>query len=359
VLGRCTSALRFSGLSNNSREAAIAVALIGCKRRRSRDRGEFLVMSFNQAERHSPLIVGVSQAICDVLRLVDTVATSDCCVLIEGESGTGKELIARRLCAKSHRWDKPLIPVNCAGISPALFESQFFGHVRGAFTGAEQNMLGLVRAADGGTLFLDEVAEIPLNLQPKLLRVIQEQEVMAVGNPISTKVDTRFIAGTNRNLRDWVARGEFRQDLFYRLNVVRVVIPPLRDRPEDIPVLLDHFDAWYSKHYTRPQVVIGPAVRNILMSYDWPGNVRELAAWVERLYALGLEPEVLMEMLLVEAGPQHNASPHGEPVSLDQAERRAIVQAMDVSDSNQRRAAKLLEIHRATLARKLRKHKLT
>jgi transcriptional regulator with PAS, ATPase and Fis domain len=315
-------------------------------------------MAFKQAERHSPPIVGVSQAICDVLKLVDTVATSDCCVLIEGESGTGKELVARRICAKSPRWDKPLIPVNCAGISSTLFESQFFGHVRGAFTGAEQNMLGLVRAADGGTLFLDEVADIPLGLQPKLLRVIQEQEVMPVGNPTATKVDTRFIAGTNRNLRDMVARGEFRQDLFYRLNVVRVVIPPLRDRPKDIPPLLDYFDAWYARHYKRPQVAISPAVRNILMSYDWPGNVRELASWVERLYALGLEPEVLLEMLLVEVGPQHNATASGEPVTLGQAERRAIVQAMDMTDSNQRRAAKLLDIHRATLARKLRKHKL-
>ncbi len=304
-----------------------------------------------------PQIVGVSQAIREVLRLVDSVAPSDCCVLIEGESGTGKELMARRLCAKSLRRNQPLIPVNCAGISQSLFESQFFGHVRGAFTGAEQNMLGMIRSADGGTLFLDEVAEIPLNLQPKLLRVIQEQEVMPVGHPIPVKINTRFIAGTNRNLRELVNRREFRQDLYYRLNIVRVVVPPLRERPEDIPVLLDHFVALYAEHYKCKAMTIGPAVRSVLVSYPWPGNVRELAAWVERLYATGLEAEVLVEMLLVESEPQRDAIPPGG-LSLNQVERRAIVQAMDLSDFNQRKAARMLKVHRATLARKLKKHKL-
>jgi DNA-binding NtrC family response regulator len=304
-----------------------------------------------------PQIVGVSQAIREVLRLVDSAAPSDCCVLIEGESGTGKELMARRLCAKSRRKAQPFIPVNCAGITQSLFESQFFGHVRGAFTGAEQNMLGMLRSADGGTLFLDEVAEIPVNLQPKLLRVIQEQEVMPVGHPIPVKIDTRFIAGTNRNLRESVNRKEFRQDLYYRLNIVRVVVPPLRDRPEDIPTLLDHFTALYAKLYRRGPLGVSSAVRSVLMSYPWPGNVRELAAWVERLYATGLEAEVLVEMLLVEDQPRRDVNPPAQ-MSLDQVERRAIVQAMDLSDFNQRKAARILKVHRATLARKLKKHKL-
>lgn len=315
-------------------------------------------MGCSSRETRLPRIVGVSKAMREVLRLADSVAQSDCCVLIEGESGTGKELLARRIATKSRRSDRPLIPVNCAGISPSLFESQFFGHVRGAFTGAEQNMLGLVRAADGGTLFLDEVAEISYNLQPKLLRVIQEQEVMPVGHPLPVKVDTRFIAGTNRNLREMVNRGEFRQDLYYRLNIVRVVIPPLRDRPEDVPALLDHFAAHYARIYNRPTAAVRSAVRSVLVSYPWPGNVRELAAWVERLYATGLEPEVLAEMLLVEsAQPREPADP--ENLSLQKLERRAIVQAMDLADSNQRKAARLLQVHRATLARKLKKHKLT
>jgi transcriptional regulator with PAS, ATPase and Fis domain len=278
-------------------------------------------------------------------------------VLLEGESGTGKELMARRLCVKSRRRGQPFIPVNCAGITQSLFESQFFGHVRGAFTGAEQNMLGMIRSADRGTLFLDEVAEIPLNLQPKLLRVIQEQEVMPVGHPIPVKIDTRFIAGTNRNLRELVNRREFRQDLYYRLNIVRVVLPPLREHPEDIPPLLDHFTALYAQQYHRGPLAVSSVVRSVLVSYPWPGNVRELAAWVERLYATGLDAEVLVEMLLVEDQPQRDLSPPAQ-MTLDQVERRAIVQAMDVSDFNQRKAARILKVHRATLARKLKKHKL-
>jgi len=304
-----------------------------------------------------PNIVGASQVICDVVSLIDKVASSDCCVLIEGESGTGKELIARRLCAKSPRKDKPFIPVNCAGISESLFESQFFGHVRGAFTGAEQNMLGLVRTADEGTLFLDEVGEIPLNLQPKLLRVIQEQEVMPIGKPIPITVDTRFIAGTNRNLRDLVERGKFRPDLYFRLNIVRVVVPPLRQRIEDITLLLDYFAAHYARHYKREEILISPAIRTLLMSYPWPGNVRELAAWVERLYATGLDAEVLVEALLMESDKKQDKLPI-DGMSLRQLERCAIEQAMDRTDFNQRKAARLLHVHRATLSRKLKRHGL-
>jgi transcriptional regulator with PAS, ATPase and Fis domain len=311
-----------------------------------------------RSEMDLPQIIGTSQAIREVLRLVDSVAPSDCCVLIEGESGTGKDLMARRLWAKSVRKNRPFIPVNCAGISTSLFESQLFGHVRGAFTGAEQNMLGMIRAADGGTLFLDEVGEIPLNMQPKLLRVIQEQEVMPVGHPLPVRINTRFIAGTNRNLRDLVNGKEFRQDLYYRLNIVRVVVPALRERPEDIPVLLDHFRTLYAKHYRRKEIPVSSAIRSVLMSYPWPGNVRELAAWVERLYATGLEAEVLAEMLLVEGQPPRETAPPAGDLSLDQVERRAIVQALDMSDFNQRKAARLLKVHRATLARKLKKHKL-
>jgi transcriptional regulator with PAS, ATPase and Fis domain len=304
-----------------------------------------------------PNIVGTSSVILDVVNLIDKVAASDCCVLIEGESGTGKELIARRLCAKSPRKDKPFIPVNCAGISETLFESQFFGHVRGAFTGAEQSMMGLVRTADEGTLFLDEVGEIPLNLQPKLLRVIQEQEVLPIGKPIPVKVNTRFIAGTNRNLRELVQRGKFRQDLYFRLNIVRVVVPPLRERIDDIPPLLDHFAAHYARHYKRHEILIPPAVRSLLMSYPWPGNIRELAAWVERLYATGLDAEVLVEALLMETDKKQDKLPI-DGMSLRQLERCAIEQAMDLSDFNQRKAARLLHVHRATLSRKLKKHGL-
>jgi transcriptional regulator with GAF, ATPase, and Fis domain len=304
-----------------------------------------------------PTIVGVSKAICDVLRVVDQVAASDCCVLIEGESGTGKELIARRLCAKSGRAHKPFIPVNCAGISETLFESQFFGHVRGAFTGAEQSMLGVIRTADGGTVFLDEICDIPLCLQPKLLRVLQEQEVMPVGKPIPIKVDTRFLAGTNRNLAEMVRQGRFRRDLYHRLNIVRIVLPPLRDRPEDVPVLLDHFAQYYAEHYGREPIVLSDAVASLLLQYRWPGNIRELAAWVERLYVTGLSPETLVDMLFGEAD-EAPAETSAEGPTLEQAERQAIVHAMQRANFNQRKAARMLHVHRATLARKLKRHRL-
>ena len=304
-----------------------------------------------------PLLVGISKALREVIRLADSVAKSDCCVLIEGDSGTGKELLARRIWAKSPRRLRPLIPVNCAGISESLFESQFFGHVRGAFTGAEQNMLGVVRTAEGGTVFLDEISEISLHLQPKLLRVLQEQEVMPVGKPIPIKVDTRFIVGTNRNLREMVNRGEFRQDFYYRLNIVRIVIPPLRQRPEDVHSLLEHFAELYALRYKRTRIEISEDVRFFLTGYSWPGNVRELAAWVERLYVTGLKPEVLTEMLLAEAGSAQ-PSDSSETTSLKEVERRAIIQALEHADHNQRKAARMLQIHRATLARKLKKHDL-
>jgi len=304
-----------------------------------------------------PIIVGGSQAIRDVLRLVDQVAATDCSILIEGESGTGKELIARRLFAKSQRADRPFIPVNCAGVSESLFESQFFGHVRGAFTGAEQAMLGVFRTAEGGTVFLDEIGEFPLSLQPKLLRVLQEGEVMPVGKPVPVKIDTRFIAGSNQNLAEMVRLGTFRRDLYHRLNIVRIQLPALRQRPEDVSPLLDHFLEVAADRYHRPCAALSPQVRAALTSYAWPGNVRELSAWVERLYVTGLSPEMLLDMLMGESSQTGTSNPAGQ-LTLKQAERQAIVQAMEQANFNQRKAARTLQVHRATLARKLRSHKL-
>lgn len=305
----------------------------------------------------APKIVGVSQAIRNVLRLVDKVAVTDCCVLIEGESGTGKELIARRLFAKSSRADRPFIPVNCAGVNESLFESQFFGHVRGSFTGAEQTMLGVIRTADSGTVFLDEIGEFPLSLQPKLLRVLQEREVMPVGKPVPVKFDVRFLAGSNQNLADMVRGGTFRRDLYHRLNIVRIQLPSLRERPEDIGPLLDHYLAVSADRYRRAPVVLPTAVRSLLTGYAWPGNIRELSAWVERLYVTGLSPEVLLDMLLGELSASGQLNPNGQ-MTLKQAERQVIAQAMEQANFNQRKAVRMLQVHRATLARKLRSHKL-
>ena len=303
-----------------------------------------------------PLFVaGESGGMSKILALIDTVAATDASILIEGESGTGKELIARRLHEKSPRHEKPFIPVNCAGISETLFESQFFGHVRGAFTGAEQTMLGLVRAADGGTLFLDEVSEIPLPVQAKLLRVFQEGELIPVGTNTPIHVNTRFVVAANRSLREEVVGGRFREDLFYRMNVVQIHIPPLRERPEDLPCLLDHFLALCAVQYNRGPIHVEPEVRSVLREHSWPGNVRELANWVERLYATGQDPRDLA----LELGRGGTAASAAAPplMSLSEAENWVIAKAMAAAQNNVEVAAEILGIHRTTLWRKLRASK--
>jgi transcriptional regulator with GAF, ATPase, and Fis domain len=233
----------------------------------------------------SPSLVCCSRLFRQVLAAADAVAGNDCIVLLEGESGTGKELLARRIHMRSIRQAGPFIPLNCAGISDTLFESQFFGHVKGAFTGAITETLGIVRASEGGTLLLDEVGEIPSHLQPKLLRLLQEREVTPVGASRPVHVDTRFIASTNRNLMQMVKAGEFRGDLYHRLNIVRIELPPLRSRIEDIDPLVDYYIQWFAREYRRPPMVLAEQSRQHLREYSWPGNVRELCAYVERLYA--------------------------------------------------------------------------
>lgn len=308
-------------------------------------------------DNKAPVLVGESRAIREIVELVDTVAQSDCCVLVEGESGTGKELVVQRLHASSRRKDGPLIPVNCAGVSETLFESQFFGHVRGAFTGAEKTMLGLVRSADGGTLFMDEIGEIPLHLQPKLLRVLQSGEVMPVGLVESVATDTRFVAATNRDLYQEVLDGTFREDLYYRLNIVRIVLPPLRERIEDLDPLLDHFIAGCAKRYKLPAQKVPISVRQMLSRHDWPGNVRELFSWVERLYATRQDPADLATRLLADTRRKPKSSDDtGKIETLAQAERRAVEAAMAVTGGRVEEAALLLQVHRSTLSRKIKEY---
>jgi two-component system response regulator HydG len=307
-------------------------------------------------------LVGGSGAIEHIVQLIDQVATSECAVLIEGESGTGKEVIARRLHARSARGARPFVPVNCAGVGEGVFESQFFGHVRGAFTGAEQTMLGLVRAADGGTLFLDEVGEIPISVQAKLLRVLQDGEVLAVGTTQPVQVSTRFVAATNRDLRAEVESGRFRKDLYYRLNIVRIQIPPLRDRPEDVEPLLRHFLSHFAKRYGRPAISVTSHAVRTLEGHSWPGNVRELAGWVERLYVTTSDPH-LAAIELTAGTPGTLSSGACQPAAsralhLQEIERWAIRQAMERSSRNIAGAAAMLGIHRTTLWRKLRQHNI-
>jgi len=308
------------------------------------------------------VLVGKSLAFRNVLRLADAVAANDCVVLLEGDSGTGKELLARRIHSRSKRASGPFIPVNCPAISATLFESQFYGHVRGAFTGASSSTLGIVRAAEGGTLLLDEIGELPLHLQPKLLRLLQQREVTPVGTSRPIAVDVRFIAATNCNLARRAAEGNFRLDLYHRLNIVHIEIPPLRMRKEDIDVLLDYYLDYYAQVYEMPRRHLSLGLREALVEYPWPGNVRELCAYVERLYAAKMSATVPVSNDWGTApDPQPARKPVGnrkgdapESLNLAQAEADMIRRALELTRYNRSAAAKLLQIHRSTLLRKIR-----
>jgi transcriptional regulator with PAS, ATPase and Fis domain len=302
--------------------------------------------------------------------LVDAVAANDCMVLLEGESGTGKELLARRIHYRSRRAKGPFIPVNCPGISETLFESQFYGHLRGAFTGAASDTLGIARAAEGGTLLLDEIGELALHLQPKLLRLLQEREVTPVGASRPISVDVRFVAATNCNLIKMISDGAFRRDLYHRLNIVRIEVPPLRRRVEDIEELLEYYQTFYAKQYDRPRYNLSPYLLDCLRKYPWPGNVRELCGYVERLYAANLPAmapegeEVLLEECVSSATSRKifAAVPvgatiddeNGDSLNLANAEATMIRRALKLTRQNRSAAAKLLQIHRTTLLRKIR-----
>ncbi len=312
------------------------------------------------------VLVGGSLTFRNVLRLADAVAANDCVVLLEGESGTGKELLARRIHSRSKRSAGPFIPVNCPAISATLFESQFYGHIRGAFTGASSNTLGIVRAAEGGTLLLDEIGELAIHLQPKLLRLLQQREVTPVGASKPIAVDVRFIAATNCNLARRAAEGKFRLDLYHRLNIVRIEMPPLRTRPLDVDLLLDYYLDFYAQVYEMPRRELSGALRHALGEYAWPGNVRELCAYVERLYAANVSPTVPVPNNWDaedapaptqaapgdDAGAQKAAKP--QSLNLADAEAETIRRALEATRYNRSAAAKLLQIHRSTLLRKIR-----
>lgn len=323
-------------------------------------------------EGHDSQLIGVSSLFKQVLSIADSVAGNDCVVLIEGESGTGKELVARRIHSHSSRSQGPFVPVNCPSISESLFESQFFGHEKGAFTGAASSTLGMVRAAEDGSLLLDEVGEMPLHLQPKLLRLLQEREVTPVGASRPIPVNARFMAATNRSLAKQVSEGKFRSDLYHRLNVVRIEIPPLRSRPDDILPLLDYYLDFYAHQYGMARRVIGRGLREAIMHYPWPGNVRELCCYVERMYAANLPPmpptsSQWDDGYVSQRGEDSEAVSDRLPSMDDQtrrictlreAEARAIRRALQATSFNRSAAARLLNIHRSTLLRKIRDHRL-
>jgi DNA-binding NtrC family response regulator len=313
-------------------------------------------------ERRFGEMVGSSQAMQDLYRVVDAVSQNRSSVLLIGESGTGKELVARTIHERSSFAERPFLAVNCAGMSETLIDSQLFGHKRGAFTGAIADHEGVFQAAAGGTLFLDEVFEIPLSLQPKFLRAIQEREVTPLGSNKPIAVDVRIVAATNRDLEREVASGAFRADLYYRLNVVTLRLPPLRERKEDIPLLVDHFVREFGKLYRVEPKVVTEGAAQTLARYDWPGNVRELQNAIERAFALSREAAIdLGDLPPAVRGdaPRSGALAIGEAEELPRladVEERVIRTALERTGGNKNQAARMLGIDRQRLYRKIAKY---
>jgi DNA-binding NtrC family response regulator len=292
-------------------------------------------------------VLGNNPKVCRIARHVERAADVGCTVLVTGETGTGKEVWARLLHRLGPRRDKPFVPVNCAALTPTLAESQLFGHEKGAFTGAAGRSLGVFRAAVGGIVFLDEVGEMPLELQPKLLRVLQQNEVTPVGSSIPIQVDVQIIAATNRELDVEVTEGRFREDLFYRLNMVELRMPPLRNRVEDIPHFLEFFSAKFAAKYQRPRWRPAPEMVRQFCEYHWPGNIRQLGHVIEQSYVLDCEPR-LPEM------PRTRLTDAPLPsMDLSELRRTAVRQALRATRGHKGRAARLLGVHANTMTRLL------
>jgi DNA-binding NtrC family response regulator len=323
-------------------------------------------------ERFAPEIVGESQALFEALEIAMRAAECDCPVLITGENGTGKELLARAFHRSSERARAPFVPVNCPAIPKELVESELFGHTRGAFTGATMARVGRFEAADRGTLLLDEIGEMALDIQAKLLRVLQDYQITRVGESRPHPVDVRIIAATNRDLEEMVQQGSFREDLYYRLNVLQVHLPPLRDRREDIPLLVDHFLAEITARLKMPAPELGAEVRSALAAHHWPGNVRQLHNVIERLVILRRGQRVELQHLpfrtqerevsataVVDAQGLLSMTLPSEGIdlreALQQLEDSMIRQALLQTAGNKNQAARILGLNRTTLVEKLRK----
>jgi transcriptional regulator with GAF, ATPase, and Fis domain len=302
------------------------------------------------------VIIGESKCMRQVQNFIGRVAKTESTVLIRGESGTGKELVARAIHRNSDRADKPFVAINCAAIPEALLESELFGHEKGSFTGAIALKKGKLEVDEGGTIFLDEIGELAPMLQAKLLRSLQEHEFERVGGTRTLKFNARVIAATNKILEEAIKTGEFRQDLYYRLNVVSVVVPPLRERPDDVPLLAMYFSSKYSERCKRPLKSISSEARTLLTNYSWPGNVRELENAIERAIVLGIgdeiEPEDLPDVLL-EAQPVGNSSVKYHD-QINELKKRMIADAVKQSKGNYTEAAKLLGVHPNYLHRLIR-----
>ncbi|HXI22051.1 MAG TPA: sigma-54 dependent transcriptional regulator, partial [Gemmatimonadales bacterium] len=314
-------------------------------------------------------MVGHSPAIIEVMKQMARVAPSQATILILGETGTGKELVARLIHRFSDRADRRMVAVNCSALAEGLLESELFGHVKGAFTGAASSRPGLFREADKGTIFLDEIGDISPALQARLLRVLQEQEIVPVGSETPIKVDVRIVAATHRDLARMVREKQFREDLYYRLNVVTIKLPPLRDRRQDIPLLIDHFLTALGQRHGRGPVAIDPAALRLLLSWDWPGNVRELENVLERALVLAeldvIGPEhlpehfrsarPLAEMTPVPAADAAPAPSRNDLVTLDELDRRHVFRVLAITGGNREESARILGISRRTLTRMIQR----
>ncbi len=316
------------------------------------------------AEEKLDGIIGTSAHIQDVLRMISRLKDTRTPVLIAGESGTGKELVARAIHFRGSMAQTPFVAVDCGSLVPTLMESELFGYEKGAFTGAMKSKSGLFKAADGGTIFLDEIGELPLEMQAKLLRVLQEKEVRPVGSNEKVSVDVRVIAATNRDLEAAYRGGTFRKDLYFRLNVVTVHLPPLRDRRSDVPVLVHHFLERYAKG---AQIQVTPAAMKSLLQYDWPGNVRELENCIARALTLGngrtidvadLPPALRSEAPESGSTPAADAASSLSTTALAEMERMTILRVFEQARGDKALAGKMLGISRATLYRKLKRYNI-
>jgi two-component system, NtrC family, response regulator GlrR len=316
--------------------------------------------SLLQERYHFDNIIASSEKMQQILRQVAQIAVTDSTVCLYGESGTGKELIARALHVASRRASSPFVAINCGAIPEGLLENELFGHIKGAYTGADRTQSGLLHQADGGTLFLDEISELPLSLQVKFLRVLQEREFYAVGASQPTKVDVRLVVATNQDLSKAVAGGKFREDLYYRVHVVPIFLPPLRERSEDIPLLAHHFLAKFSQDMGKEVQGFASEALQRLMLYDWPGNVRELANVIERAVVLATGETITADLLLL--GHKEGQRSRGEGLTLKEAreqfEKAYLVQVLTTMKGNVSRAAELAGKDRAEFYKLLRKYTL-
>ncbi|MCW5893889.1 MAG: sigma-54-dependent Fis family transcriptional regulator [bacterium] len=323
-------------------------------------------MSTNPTDT-APALIGEHLLIQKIGQLIRKVAVTDATILIMGESGTGKELVARAVHANSQRTDRPFIPVNCGAIPAELLESEMFGHERGAFTGAVGARAGMFQLANGGTIFLDEVGEMNPTLQVKLLRVLQDRELRPVGGDRSFKVDVRVVAASNKDLGAEVDAGRFREDLFYRLQVIPIVMPPLRERRSDIPLLVRHFLEKHNRKRTGRPVAINEEAMVHLWEYDWPGNVRELENLLERLVILSEDgliavqhlPPAIRSLISEKKIPRPTLGEGGLDLNtaVEEFENRLIEEALRRTKGNKQAAARLLGLKRTTLVAKLRRRR--